>query len=433
MVADLDPLATPSAELPSWFGMPDVPERRIAGYVVDGDRTFTGTVHLRIDSPDATVWAGRDLETSDGTFDFGVLRAGQYTLFATGPGVTSRILGVDTRISNRGALPLFVFPCTPQWRAVLTTGGSPIAGARIDVAGTVIAETDANGAFSVCANAERLPLVARAAGFAPVMLRVSNTWMLEHFDLAPSIKLRGRVVGPRGESLAGVSVQPVYVDQVDADHYDPYDPIPVQVVTDDDGRFVMRGIAELDREAQMFEEGPVVAKYRVRVVRQNMEFEPRAILDARSREEVVLQTLPDQPVNSMILRSGSLEPIHGERREGTITGVVMSREVTRVRPSGALEPFHGELPQGTSAGALMFREVPVVDAEVCQIEPIRGCVSSARTRADGRFDLRVSGYLETAATFHVDLRIQHASGLTGGGHARVTAGTPLDMPPIEIR
>gem|GEM_PF-2964406 len=428
MVADLEPLATPSAELPAWFGMSHVPERRIAGHIVDGDRTFTGTVHLRIDSPDATVWAGRDVETRDGTFDFGMLRAGQYTLFATAPGMTSRVLGVDTRISNRGALPLFVFPCTPQWRAVLTTGGSPIAGARIDVAGTVIAETDANGAFSICANADPLPVVARAAGFAPVMHRVSNTWMLEHFVLARSIKLRGRVVGPQGQPVSGAAVQPLFVDPVHAD-LDPYErvrvrvPIPVQVITDEDGRFVMRGIAELDRD--VLDEDPLVARYRVRVLAQNLAFEPRATFDARSREEVVVQTPPDQNEPSRSVR--------GELREGTITGVVVVHEVTTVPSSGTIELLHGELPRGTSTGALMFRDLPVVDAEVCQVEPIIGCVSSTRTRADGHFDLPVSGYLETAATFHVDLRIRHASGRSAVGHAVVPAGTPLDMAPIEIR
>ena len=107
--------------------------------------------------------------------------------------------------------------------------------------------------------------------------------------------------------------------------------------------------------------------------------------------------------------------------------------MTTVPSSGTIELVHGELPRGTSTGALMFRDLPVVDAEVCQIEPIIGCVSSTRTRADGHFDLPVSGYLETAATFHVDLRIHHASGRSAVGHAVVTAGTPLDMAPIEIR
>ncbi len=429
VVPDREPLATPSAELPAWFGMPDVPARRIAGRLLDGEsRPIAGTLHLRIDAPDATVWEGHDFTIdTDGHFDFGVLRAGQYTLFATAPSVTSRVLGVDTRTSDRGALSLFLLPCSPQWRAV-TTSSAPIAGARIDVAGTVIAETDANGAFSICANADPLPVVARAAGFAPVMHRVSNTWMLEHFVLARSIKLRGRVVRPQGQPVSGAAVQPLFVDPVHAD-LDPYErvrvrvPIPVQVITDEDGRFVMRGIAELDRD--VLDEDPLVARYRVRVLAQNLAFEPRATFDARSREEVVVQTPPDQNEPSRSVR--------GELREGTITGVVVVHEVTTVPSSGTLELLHGELPRGTSTGALMFRDLPVVDAEVCQVEPIIGCVSSTRTRADGHFDLPVSGYLETAATFHVDLRIRHASGRSAVGHAIVTAGTPLDMAPIEIR
>lgn len=376
VVADLDPLPAPDTELPSWFGLVDASERRIGGQLLDLDQhPVAGTVHLRIDAPDATVWIGRDIETgADGRFDFGVLRAGQYTLFATAHDRTSRVLEVDTRYTNRIALPLYVHPCTRQSRTIHTREGRPIADAQIDIAGTLIATTNANGAFETCTNADPVPIAVRASGFAPTIERIT-TGLPVPIVLAPSVKLRGRVVGPRGLPLAGVSVQPL--------PFEDSPPSPTQSTTDRAGRFVLHGL-------------PEHAMYRARVVAHAIAFENNdVVLDPRSRDEVVVR--PPDPLPERTPLAGQLQ-----------------------------------LGEGMLSGYVLLDGAPVVDAEVCQTEPTIPCLESAHTRADGAFDLHVTGFVDKAMRLEVNLGIRHASGLTGIGHAYVPAGKHVENMRIEL-
>ncbi len=92
---DRAPIAAPSPELPPWSGA--VAMRHISGTLVDADlHPVAGLLHLRLDAPDGTVWSGLDREIgAEGRFAFAVPRAARYTLFATAPGRTSRIVDVD--------------------------------------------------------------------------------------------------------------------------------------------------------------------------------------------------------------------------------------------------------------------------------------------------------------------------------------------------
>ena len=60
------------------------------------------------------------------------------------------------------------------------------------------------------------------------------------------------------------------------------------------------------------------------------------------------------------------------------------------------------------------------------------CLESARTRADGAFDLHVSAFVDKTLRLEVDLRIRHASGLRGIGHAFVPAGKHVENMRIEL-
>ncbi len=248
---DTAPLAEPAADPPPWFGT--VGARHIAGKLVDAEgHPLAGTIHLRLSAPDATVWAGIDREVgADGHFAFAAPRAGRFTLFATAPGATSRVVDVDALMADAIDITVFAFPCTPQSRAVQSASGDAIANARIDIAGTIIAHTDKHGGFSVCAN--RRPLVAaiHASGFAATTRQIASTpdtvTPSRPHVLDRGIVIRGRILDAAGNPLPNFGVQPQFVYKPQMSHGSPSVPdVPLVVTSDADGRFVFRELSETD-------------------------------------------------------------------------------------------------------------------------------------------------------------------------------------------
>lgn len=274
--------------LPSWFGRPDLTPHRIAGQLRDGAGPVAGIVHLRIDVPDPTVWAGVDLEVGgDGRFDFGLLRPGRYHVFATATGKTSRVVGVDTRAGAAEALTVYIYPCTIATSVVLREGRQPVANALVDIAGAVVAVTDASGRFGVCENHEQLEPTVRASGYTPGKL---VAWQEgEHFTIevriAPSIRLRGRVIDARGRPVAGVAVQPVTINQHRITHCDSGDwPTAALATTDADGQFVLTGISRSK------------AQYYFRVIDRDLVFEDRnATVTGDAGDDVIVHMIDAIP------------------------------------------------------------------------------------------------------------------------------------------
>lgn len=282
---DRSPLGTPSSELPGWFGTPG--SRLITGTLVDAEkRPLVGVVHLRIDVPDASIWTGNDQTTgTDGRFSFVVPRSGSYTLFATAPGLSSRVVEVDARRGDAD-VTVFAFPCSPEATVVQTMGGVRIRGARIVIGGVIVAETDDRGTFVVCANERALVASVHASGFAAtttkIERRTGNGWPVR---LARAISIRGRIFDEQGRPAAGIGVQPVFVDQVQISHSGPYDELPLVVTSGADGGFVFRELDELDRAA-----GDKVAAYTARSLHGNELFDHSgASFGAHAEGEFVLR------------------------------------------------------------------------------------------------------------------------------------------------
>jgi hypothetical protein len=246
---DRAPLAEPSSDLPVWFGTPG--SRQITGMLVDAEnRPIAGRVHLGIDVPDTTIWSGIDQTTgADGRFAFLVPRAGDYTVFATAPGVTSRVVEVDTRKANAD-VRVFAFACTPQPIVVQTTSGAAIASARVDIGGT-ITRADERGRLSVCATGRPLDAVVRASGFAAYKTTIADGEddRPREIELRRAIAIRGRIFDEAGRPAADVGVQPRYVDQIRMSHSYPDLELPLVVTSDANGRFVFRELDEIDQRA----------------------------------------------------------------------------------------------------------------------------------------------------------------------------------------
>src|SRR5262245_53449566 len=163
---DRAPLTPSQAELPKWFGLPNAPARRIAGNLFDGDAPLAGTVHLRMEAPDATIWRGIDLQTGpDGAFDFGEQRAGRYNILATALGRTSRLVEVDTRAAAAQQLAIYAYACRPTTSTASSEAGKQIVNAEVDIGGVKVATTDGAGKFTVCLTNERMDVTVRAQRF----------------------------------------------------------------------------------------------------------------------------------------------------------------------------------------------------------------------------------------------------------------------------
>ncbi len=349
---DTAPLVEPAADPPPWFGAAGTP--RIAGSLVDATgHPLAGTIHLRLSAPDATIWAGIDQTVgADGHFAFAAPRAGGYTLFATAPGATSRVVDVDARTGD-AEVTVFAFPCLLQSRAVQSASGDAIAHARIDIAGTIIAHTDNRGGFSVCAN--RRPLVAaiHASGFAATTRRIATTpdavTPSRPHVLDRGIVIRGRILDAAGNPLANVGVQPQFVDRPRRTHAPPMPDVPLVVTSDADGRFVFRELSETDPETSNG-----AAYTAISFQGDDIEYHFGAFIGAQVNDELVLRRHLQQPDLGLDRMLQDMQPVRW-----TVRG--------RVTRDGQ----------------------PVPDAEILRIERNITPRTIGYSRADGTFEVDI--------------------------------------------
>lgn len=372
------PLQPSSSVLPDWFADSDAPMRHISGRLLAGEEPQSGTVHIRLDAPDPTVWAGHDVQTSaDGRFDFGDLPSGHYVIVATADARTSRAVSVDTTGGVASDISIYLHPCTEIFRKVVSNG-RPVAGAQIDIAGVVIAKTEGDGRYSACVTKEPTVLTIRAPGFA-----FDRTWthpgMPTEDELSEDVAFEGVVVGADGKPLVGVAVQPVNVEQVRFSHGSPYGPIPVQATTDSSGGFVLRGLSRMDQAAEK------PARYNVRISSDGGTFIDKSVeLDAA--------------------RPGTKETVR----------VASLRE-----PPDDEDNVRGRM---KISGRVMYGGKPLPDALV-QFPIINVRTYTARTGPDGGFELLVPPH----GAF---LSIEHPTGIST---ERTLAGPPgSDITDMEI-
>jgi hypothetical protein len=312
---DTAPLAPAAVDLPAWFGAPG--SRRVKGTLVDRDgRPLVGTVHLRADVPDATIWAGIDRVTAaDGQFAFEAPRRGRYTLFATAPGVTSRVVDVDVR-NGDADVTVFAFPCATKQHRLQSKDGVAITGARVAIGGTVVAHTDARGVFSVCASKRPLDAALHASGFAAERTRIVQTddETPRTITLLRAIVIHGRVFDAHGHPAANVGVQPAFVDQVRRSHGNIYVEIPLVVTSDARGQFVFRELAEVDAKA-----GSIIAAYTARSIMGDDVFDHfGASFGAHADGELVLRR--ERFVPDAEMRELDLHPVTWKLRGRVVRG-----------------------------------------------------------------------------------------------------------------
>jgi len=173
----------------------------------------------------------------DGTFRFRDLPAGRIGLRLIDPGRIAVTRWLDLPrddeflvIVDEGFLPI-------EGRVLAAEDDRPIADAEVvfSTRGKVLVRTDADGWFRAAApNVE--PLFARVAakGYAPAGLRLSRGTGIEIRLLRRSV-LKGRVVDPSGQPVAGVTVSA-------SDHEYQWGPTSM-AETGPDGTFILDGLS----------------------------------------------------------------------------------------------------------------------------------------------------------------------------------------------
>ncbi|MBA3391276.1 MAG: sigma-70 family RNA polymerase sigma factor [Deltaproteobacteria bacterium] len=237
---------------PGWFAQEGVKPRRISGTVrVDGAPASGALVRLEDEASRVGLVSQRQTRTAaDGRFDFGVQPATRYDVGAYLPGRVATIRRVDLRDPRLDSEHVVVVlePCVVGlYGKVVDASGGPIAQAQLLAQGVIGTESDANGSFDICLNAQgHAPddrrLVVRASGYgtveiiAPLVGRVRH-----HFMLSPEATISGRVLNAKGEPVAMANVR-VNWDEA-APRPGTEQPAVVHAVSDANGRFELSALA----------------------------------------------------------------------------------------------------------------------------------------------------------------------------------------------
>ncbi|MEO7097615.1 MAG: sigma-70 family RNA polymerase sigma factor, partial [Polyangiales bacterium] len=228
-----------------WLAQRGAPARRIAGRVISDGAPAAGVV-VRL----AQDGAFKELRTGrDGRFDFGAREPSEIAISASTPGTISTIIHVDPRDprARTDDLELALTPCVASlWGHVRDTEGAPIAGARVLREDVIGVESDAAGAYEVCAlptatELTGLLFVVRADGFGAIhALPAPKGRVQRDFVLTPEATVSGRVIDEAGAPVANARV----TVSADDDGTHAYDDIPARMVvmTDASGAFQASGL-----------------------------------------------------------------------------------------------------------------------------------------------------------------------------------------------
>lgn len=242
--------ARPAAPVPSadlaWYAQEGAPSRSLRGRVVLADGTPAPRVVVRlIAAPLATREVMSD---GQGHFDFGEQAPREYSIGATMPGKLAAIRHVDLRDPGFTDVELVLGECNAGlYGKVTDASGTPIPGARLLREGVIGTETDARGAYELCALptaalVAELRLVVRADGYGTVVLPLAPVGRTHRdFVLAPEASVTGRVLDGDGAAVRDARVT-VGLTGPEA-FVLPERGISVSAMTDTDGTFQIAGLA----------------------------------------------------------------------------------------------------------------------------------------------------------------------------------------------
>ncbi|MEO8846926.1 MAG: sigma-70 family RNA polymerase sigma factor, partial [Kofleriaceae bacterium] len=254
--------------LPAWFTQEGTHPRRVAGHVIfDGKPIANATVRIGVmmSSPrhsPATMTAGppfvevgKVLTSATGEFDFGTMPAANFVVSAEAEGHAPASVGIA--VADPRAAPdkivLVLGGCQTHVAGTVRDSASPIARARLLVAGLAMVESDAKGVFSVCMPVSQYPNIrVEADGYGSINVQVPAMYGEFHRDflLVPEATIEGVVVDEHGAPVAAavVSARPTLSDSQD-------EAASVDTVADESGHFRIAGLAPTRYELGAFSAG----------------------------------------------------------------------------------------------------------------------------------------------------------------------------------
>ncbi|MGN6106069.1 MAG: sigma-70 family RNA polymerase sigma factor [Kofleriaceae bacterium] len=253
---------------PGWFRQEGVKPRRLAGRVlVDGAPANGALVRLEDEASRVGLVVPRVTRTAaDGRFDFGIQPATHYELGAYLPGRVATVEQVDLRDPRLRSEDVVVVlePCVVGiYGKVVDASGGPIVGASLLAQGVIGTESDANGDFEICLDAQdnnpdERRLVVRASGYGTVEMVAPLVGRVRHdFLLTPEATISGHVVNAKGDPVAMANVR-VSWDEA-APRPGSEQPATGRAVSDANGRFELAGLAAGRLRLQAFSRGEASA------------------------------------------------------------------------------------------------------------------------------------------------------------------------------
>ena len=242
--------------LPAWLAQPGVAPRRIAGRVVFANQPVanaTVRIGVLLTSPRSHVPAptpgpsfvevGKLQTARTGEFDFGMLPAANFVVSAELDGkapVSISVAAADPKTIT-DHLVLVLGDCRSHVIGTVRDAASPVAHARLKVAGLARIESDATGKFSLCMPAARYPNIrVEADGYGTINVQIPPLFGDYHRDiiLVPEATISGSVVDEAGRAIpsAAVSARRVLDDGIDEAE-------DIDTVADETGHFQLSGVA----------------------------------------------------------------------------------------------------------------------------------------------------------------------------------------------
>ncbi|HET9988339.1 MAG TPA: carboxypeptidase regulatory-like domain-containing protein, partial [Kofleriaceae bacterium] len=242
--------------LPGWFAQAGAPNRRVAGRVIfDGTPVAAAVVRLGViatnthvqvpamtPGPPFTEVAMR-VTDAHGMFDFGALPAAMFVISAEADGKAPVSVGIAVADPKLPVdhLVLALGACGTRVTGTVRDTSSPIARARLKVAGLAGIKTDDKGRFALCMPAAKYPNIrVEADGYGSVNVQVPAMYGEIHRDfvLVPEAEIEGVVVDEAGVAAGGAAVGawPALTDAQD-------EASAVRTIADGQGRFRIAGLA----------------------------------------------------------------------------------------------------------------------------------------------------------------------------------------------
>jgi len=253
----------PRSAIPIWKIQAGAPDRRIAGRVVFRGIPIAGAkVELGLDVigemnvamvlPESLSRViqpiAEQTSAADGTFDFGVQPAAEFTVSAAAPNFGAGAAAVANADPHTPSSQLVVELGACQTRlsgVVADASGGPIARARISISGVSGTESDPTGKYSLCvaprqgglgSPANNIRVEADGYGTIRQDILVSGDLRLD-FKLAPEAVLVGRVTSG-GQPVGGVRVIATPAPSLNAMRF-----ASGWATTDADGKFRIAGLS----------------------------------------------------------------------------------------------------------------------------------------------------------------------------------------------